>query len=75
MDINYFLSTFKKNKQKNKQTHNKNKKSKTRGDYEANLGDCLTFPRSVYINYLYNSSPHSPIARYTCVLTVSTLDF
>ena len=37
MDNNYFLSTCKK---KTKQTHNKNKNSKTTlDDYEADLGD------------------------------------
>ena len=64
-------------KKPNKQTtDNKNKKSKTAlEDYEADFGDWSTFPRSTYINSLHNSSPHSPIARYTFVLTVSTLDF
>lgn len=74
----WITNTFKvpAKKKTNKQQITRTKKSKTAvEDYEADLGDCSTFPRSTYINSLHNSSPHSPIARYTCVLTVSTLDF
>jgi len=72
----WITNTFKVPAKKDKQTtDNKNKNSKTALEAEADLGDCSTFPRSTYINSLLNSSPHSPIARYTCVLTVSTLDF
>lgn len=56
----WITNTFKVPAKKKKTTDNKQKNSKTAlEDYEADLGDCSTFPRSTYINSLHNSSPHS----------------
>ena len=71
MDNNYFLSTCKK-KQTNKHI-TRTKTAKQLWKIVKLISE--TFPRSAYINSLHNSSPHLPIARYTCVLKVSTLDF